>query len=151
MNAELPPPIAPPRKKWKAILLLIVVFALGGIAGIGGTTLVIMKRVQANLKNPVVAENVGNRFLSRVNRNIDKELKLNPEQQVAVRQELDVTRERLGEIRVSVLRDLRGLAGDTLERISKRLPEEKRALLRERFRDRLRPWGVEPPEPEKPQ
>jgi hypothetical protein len=49
-----------------------------------------------------------------------------------------------------VVKDLRGLAGETLERISRRLPEEKRGQLRERFRDRLRPWGVEPPEPAKP-
>ena len=150
-NAETsPPPAAPPHKKWKAVLLLVLVFFLGGVAGSGGAALFMLKKVQANLRNPIMADSAGIRFLNRVNRNLAKELKLNSEEQAAVREELDTTRDRLREIRSGLLRDARSLAGDTLERISKRLPEAKRELLQERFSERLRPWGVEPAAPVKP-
>jgi len=148
--ATAPPPtvvVAPaPRKKWKAVLLLLLVFGLGCFVGGGGVALMALHRAQASFRNPAIADSAGAKFLGRVNRNIDKELKLNPEQQQAVREELDVTRNKLRELRVGLVRDLRALAADTLERISNRLPEEKRSILREKYRERLRPWGVEPPE-----
>lgn len=140
------PDINPPRRRSgtaKAILLLLAVFLLGSVTGVGGTMIVMFKRLQENVRHPEFAAGPANRFINRIGKDLSEDLKLGPDEAKAVREELETSRTELREIRVKLARDVRGVAGETVERISRRLPPEKREALRERVRERLRPWGLE--------
>lgn len=128
------------RNRLKAFLLLALVFFLGVVAGVGITGVVTVKRLQASLRNPAAASGAATRFIDRVEKDLTKHLDLSNSEKAAVREELEASRGKLMEIRLGLHRDLRGLAQDSVERIAKRLPEEKRQALREHVQERLRPW-----------
>ena len=134
-----------PRKgSKKAIVLLVALFLLGVIVGIGGTVSVMIHRLQNNLSHPELAEGPANRVLNRIGADLDKHLDLTPEESTAVREELEMSRNELRVIRINLSQDLRTVAAAAVERISDRLPEAKRTLLRERASERLKPWGLQP-------
>ena len=139
---EAAPTAAPPkrRNRLKALLLLALVFVLGLVSGVGLTSVIAIKRLQASLRNPVAAAGAANRFIDRVEKDLTKHLDLSSSEEAIVREELQASRGKLLEIRTGLHRDLRSLAQESVERIAKRLPEEKRQALRDHVQERLRPW-----------
>ena len=139
MNDTPVPPKS--RNRLKALLLLALVFFLGVVAGVGITSVIAVKRLQAALRNPAAATGPATRFIDRVEKDLSKNLDLSTSEKAVVREELEASRGKLMEIRSGLHRDLRSLARDSVERIAKRLPEEKRQALRDHVQERLRPWG----------
>lgn len=128
----------------KAIALLVAVFLLGAITGIGGSVILSVHRLKENMRHPGLSQGPANRMIDRIGKDLEKQLDLTSEESAAVREELAASREQLREIRVRLLQDLRGVAGGTVDRIATRLPEAKRKPLRELTKERLEPWGLQP-------
>ncbi|MGC4016243.1 MAG: hypothetical protein QM755_17230 [Luteolibacter sp.] len=139
---SLPPALPKKRSKWKAVLLLLVVFLLGAVTGVFTCGAVILAKLRESARNPAAASRPMERFFDRTERQLDRELNLDAEEKQAVHEELETTSGRLREIRMGVSRDVRALAHDSVERIAARLPEEKRAAFREKASKRLGPWGL---------
>jgi hypothetical protein len=59
-----------------------------------------------------------------------------------VHEELLTTAHEFRQTRVKMITDTRERVRETLARVAKHLPEEKRTLLQERASQRLRPWGL---------
>ena len=142
-----PPPAPKSRVSIKAIALLVAVFILGGVCGVGGTSIIVTKRLQSafreNLRNPGNASGPADRMLDRLEDRLTKELDLTADEQAAVGEELDQTRAQLRDVRSGMGRDLRRISIGTIWRIGQRLPDEKRRKFRQIARQRLRPWGID--------
>lgn len=128
----------------KAIALLFFVFLLGNLTGVSGSTVFMLKRLQSNVRNPSIANGPAARFLDRMEATIADELNLTPREREGVHEEFQITRERLAGIRTRMVGEMRSLTRDTVVRVSRRIPEEKRRLFRERAAARLGPWGFAP-------
>jgi len=143
MSTDIPsPPLLKKRSKWKAILLLLVMFMLGMVAGVGTCGVVVLAKLRESVRNPAAASRPMERFFDRTERQLDRELALDTAEKQAVHEELETTSGKLREIRLGVSRDVRALAHDSVERIAARLPEAKRAAFREKASKRLGPWGL---------
>lgn len=128
----------------KAIALLVAVFLLGAITGIGGSVMVTVHRLKENMRHPELSQGPANRMIDRIGKDFEKQLDLTSDESAGVRKELAASREQLREIRVRLLQDLRRVAGETIDRIGDRLPEAKRDPMRELANERLEPWGMKP-------
>ena len=128
----------------KAIALLVLVFLLGAITGIGGSIMVTVHRLKENMRHPELSQGPANRMIARIGKDLEKQLDLTAEESDAVREELAASRVQLHEIRVQLLQDVRSVAVETVDRIASRLPEAKRKPLRELTNERLEPWGLQP-------
>ncbi|MBK1883886.1 hypothetical protein JIN85_15820 [Luteolibacter pohnpeiensis] len=132
----------------KAIALLVLMFLLGAVGGVGVTSMVISKRLQAtfreNLRNPNRSSGPVDLMFNRLEKNLTKELDLTAAEQEAVGEELEQTRVQMRAVRTGIGRDVRRIGIGTVIRIGKRLPEEKRQKFREIARERLLPWGIDP-------
>jgi cell division protein FtsB len=127
-----------PTSRWKAIAVLVVVFLLGLVAGIGGTALVVRRTLQKQIATGMV----GTPLIDRLEKEMKTTLHLTPAEQTAVGAELDITRHQLIERRQHMIEGLRTTSEDTLSRIKAHLPPDKQAMLEERARNRLAPWGL---------
>lgn len=136
-----PTPQKPRRSHGKAILLLLFVFLLGNLTGIGGASALMLKRLQSNFRNPATANGPATKFLDRTEKNLADNLDLTPDERERVHREFQVTRERLAAVRARMVGELRWEARDSIRRIAREIPEEKRQQFRERAIRRLRPWG----------
>lgn len=132
------------RSTVKAILVLLLVFLLGNLTGIGASTSLMLKRLQANVRQPETSHGAAVRLLDRAERKLDESLDLSPSERADVHGEFMVTRQRLAEIRLRMIGELRRLSHDTVERVSRRIPESKRGDFRRLADERLRPWGFAP-------
>lgn len=144
MNNQDIPKLEKRKSSKKAIVLLVMVFLLGAITGMGGSIMVMIHRLQNNLNNPELADGPANRVINRMENDLKSHLDLSPEESSAVREELEQSRKELREIRIKLSQDLRRVAGDTTDRIGNRLPEAKRQPLRDLANKRLKPWGLQP-------
>jgi hypothetical protein len=136
------------RSKWKALLLLLVVFFLGAAAGVGTCGAIIVAKLKADARNPGGASRPMQRFFDRTEKQLGKELELDPSERQAVHEELAVTSDRVRDIRLHLSKDVRTLARETVDRIASHLPPAKQSLLREKAAKRLGPWGLlDAPEP----
>jgi len=136
------------RSKWKALLLLVFVFFLGAIAGVGTCGAIIVAKLKADARNPGGASRPMQRFFDRAEKQLGKELDLDPTERQAVHDELAVTSGRVREIRLNLSRDVRTLARETVDRIASHLTPAKQSLLREKATKHLGPWGLlDAPEP----
>lgn len=130
---------APSRKsRWKAIGLLCLVFILGMVIGVGGGALV-LRRV---MRNQAAGGNIGTPRLDRAEREIISNLNLTAPEQMAVRNEFDITRREIREHRRMMFENIRGIGESTVSRIKIRLPEEKQAKFEQQARKRFRAWGI---------
>lgn len=127
----------------KAIVLLAVIFGLGALAGAGATVWTLRAHLQDIARDPSKADGPAVKVIARVEEDLTSHLDLTPDERAGVQEELEFTRAVLRERRGELVEDLRQVALDTVERLEKRVPEEKRAALRERVGERLDPWGVE--------
>jgi cell division protein FtsB len=127
-----------PTSRWKAIAVLVVVFVFGLVAGIGGTALVVRRSLQKQIATGMV----GTPLIDRLEKEMKISLNLTPAEQTAVGAELDITRRELIESRKHMIEGLRTTSEDTLSRIKSHLPPDKQAMLEERARNRLAPWGL---------
>ncbi len=128
----------PPASRWKAISLIVLVFFLGLIVGIGGGALVVRRTLQKQL----TSGNGGTPLIDHLEREMTAKLKLTPSEQAAVKTELDVTRHAVSEHRRQMLENLRATCEDTLARLKAILPPEKQTQLEEQARKRFAPWGL---------
>jgi hypothetical protein len=137
------------RRTFVAILVLALVFLLGAAVGVGGSFLYLRGQVRmAFSPEPGKSRLPADRLLDRAEERMIRELELTKEETSAVRQELDITRRELRELRVRFLFSMRGVLRDSVTRAGSRLPEAKRIKL-EGITDRwLQSWGVmnEPPQ-----
>jgi cell division protein FtsB len=124
--------------RWKAIAVLVVVFVLGLVAGIGGTALVVRRSLQKQIATGMIETPL----IDRLEKEMKTSLNLTPAEQTAVGAELDITRRQLIERRQHMIEGLRATSEDTLSRIKSHLPPDKQAMLEERARNRLAPWGL---------
>ncbi len=135
-------PSSPKHRCFKAIALLLFVFILGNLTGIGGSACVMLKHLQSTLRDPSIVNPRVENFLDRAASKIGDDLDLNATDRKAVREELETTGNRLGEIRLQMATDLKATARETIDRIEPRLSEEKRAAFRESAARHLAPWGI---------
>ncbi len=146
MNAQENQPSNKKRSRAKAILLLIAVFGLGAITGVGGSVIITVNRIKHNLRNPDPANGPADRVLKRIGNRLEKDLDLTEEENRWVREELVTTRDQLGEVRMKLRKDIEAVIHDTVARIENRLPEGKRAELQRKADEFLEHWGMAPAE-----
>ena len=144
-STPTPKHIAP---RWRAILLLLIVFVAGAGCGLGGSLFLFRWAVRKAFIMPVTASGPLDRLAGRIESQLNAKLNLTVAERDAVREELTAGTQRAKEIRLRVANEIRALAGDTVSRIERRLPVEKQAGLRELAKARLEPWGLQPAVPE---
>ncbi len=138
MNSLTPSESPPPARRWKAIGLLVIVFLLGIILGVGGGALVVRRTLQQKIATGAL----GNTLLDHLQKELITHLKLTPAEQAAIAPEFEITRHQIQIHRLEMLKNLRETSEDTLERIKSKLPLEKQILLEQAARKRLAPWGL---------
>ena len=135
-------PRAPRRNRCTAIGLLVLMFILGIVTGVGGGALVLRHKLRQQAFSLTNDRSPGDYAIKRAEKEISKGLKLSTDELTAVKAELEITRDRIHEIRRRTVTDVRATILDTIERIKARLPSDKRAMLDEKARKHLTPWGV---------
>jgi len=130
--------------RWRAVLLLSLVFLLGIACGLGGGGLWLRHRIQATLQDPASAPAPAARILERIEERITEELSLEPAERALVGAQLDEAAGALRALRTQSIRSARDIVETTERRIAEALPAEKRARFREFAREGLRPWGFAP-------
>lgn len=148
MTPDPLPASAAAAPRWRALLLLLVVFLTGAACGLGGGALVLRSMMQRALHGEASDGNAPvDWVISTLEREISDDLDLTESERAAVHQELLTTARDFRQMRVKMLMDTRDRVRETLARVEKHLPEEKRLLLHERASRRLRPWGLMNREP----
>ena len=118
--------------------MLVIVFVLGIVIGVGGAALV----VRRTLQEKIASGTVGNNVLDHLEKELSSRLKLTPAEQAAVAPEFEITRHQIQSHRLEMLKVMRETSEDTLQRIKSKLPPEKQILLDDAARKRLAPWGL---------
>lgn len=129
---------------WRALLLLLLVFVAGLGFGAGGVVLV--GRHMLRRAFTATADETGpiDRMLAATERNVTRNLGLTPAERAAVHEELVATSREFKRDRATFIDAVRGITGDTIARIAKRLPPEKGVRLEKLARERLQPLGMLP-------
>lgn len=128
--------------RWKAVLLLLLVFALGAGCGIGGGLLVLRRIVQHAIAHPEETHAPVDRVVGKIEALMVAELDLTDSERSAVHAELLQTAAEFKALRLEVWQKAgRNVAG-SLDRICQHLPAEKQATLRKKAAERLGPWGL---------
>lgn len=130
--------------RWKALLLLFIVFSLGAASGIGAGGLWLKKRAQAVLANPDSTDGPAIVIFDSMEKDLSRELDLTPGEQAAMGEEFDRAAEELRSLRASTLASVRKISQQALDRIEPRLTPEKRSPFREKARETLTPWSLLP-------
>ncbi len=137
-------PAKPSRSKWKAALLLIFVFLLGGACGLGGGMILLRSWIRLAITAPLSHQGPVDKLAARIESNIGRSFKLSTDELHAVHDELAVSTRKAKELRLRVGDDARALAEDTIVRIGSHLPADKQAAWRQQATARLAPWGLLP-------
>lgn len=128
--------------RWKAVLLLLLVFALGAACGIGGGLLVLRRIVQHAIAHPDESHVPVDRVVGKIESQIVAELDLTNSERKAVHAELLQAATELKALRREVWQKAGASVSSSLDRICQHLPAEKQALLRKKAAERLEPWGL---------
>ncbi len=128
--------------RWKAALLLLVVFALGAGCGIGGGLLVLRRIVQHAIAHPNESHAPVDRVVGKIESLMVAELDLTESERSAVHAELLQTAADFKALRLEVWQKAGMSVADSLDRLCKHLPADKQATLRKKAADRLGPWGL---------
>lgn len=143
MTSETPPPPTANAPRWRALLLLLVVFFIGAACGLGGGALVLRQVMQRAIQGELSEGKApADWVIGTLEKELADDLDLTVTERAAVHQELMSTAHEFRQMRVKMIADTRERVRETLARVAKLLPEEKRALLEERASQRLRPWGL---------
>lgn len=134
---------APRRRRWVAVALLVLMFFLGIVTGVGGGALVLRHRLQQRMLNLTKAA-PSDALIDHFEKEIDSSMKLSDDERAAVKSELAITRDQVAEIRQRTVIELRATTRDSLDRIKAKLPNDKREVLEGKARERLAPWGLLP-------
>jgi hypothetical protein len=145
MNAPGDTPLAPlpspASARWKAVLLLVAVFALGAGIGVGGTLYYFRSQVRHTMMHPLADRGRIDRLAARVEANLARSLDLDAGERQAVHEELAVSVEQARQLQKRMFFEINGVIRDTLTRIEKRLPPDKQAKLKRKAEHRLARWG----------
>ena len=121
-------------KTWKAILAVLVVFALGMLAGVLATNRFYQKRIHAFLRGQLtVAPEL-------IVRQVDREFKLTPEQRAQVLTIITDTRQRLQKARAQSEPEVRTAFQDMETRFRDLLTPEQREKFEELAAQRKKLW-----------
>ncbi len=130
--------------RWKALLLLFVVFSLGAASGIGVGGLWLKKRAQAVLANSNSTDGPAIIIFDNMEEKLTRKLDLTPTERAALHEEFDQATQEIQNVRTETLESVRKISQQTLDRIEQRLPPEKRSPFREEARETLMPWSLLP-------
>ncbi|MEM1295992.1 MAG: hypothetical protein AAGH89_11545 [Verrucomicrobiota bacterium] len=134
--------------RWKAWLLLLVVFVLGAACGIGTGGLLLKRKLEAAMSNPYAAQGPIMKRMERVESRLARELDLNAEERAALGKEFGWAAEQFKTRRTEFLDDLQEFSNMTYSRIEEALPPEKRTEFREKAGRELVPWSPRPDTPD---
>lgn len=137
---DLPP--SPKNSRWKALLLLGLVFVLGAACGIGGGLLVLRRVVHRAIAEPQSEHTPVDLVIAALERDISSELDLDDAQRHQLHESLQVTAKDFKGLRLEIWQKAREKTRESLDRIASQLPPDKAAKLRERATSRLKPWGL---------
>jgi len=133
---------SPKSSRWKAVLLLVLVFVLGAGCGIGGGLLVLRRVVHRAIAEPQSEHTPVDLVIAALERDISGDLDLDDAQRQQLHESLQATAKDFKDLRVEIWQKARTKATESLERIASQLPPDKAAKLRERAKSRLQPWGL---------
>lgn len=137
-------------RPWKALLLLLLLFVIGVGCGVGGSLFALRRVLQRGMaERPALTRAPVDRLMSRFSQEISEGLELDAVQRRAVEVELEVTAGELKRLRAETTANMQRIAEDTIIRVERHLPEDKRPAFREGARKRLEPWGLYPKAEEK--
>lgn len=128
--------------RWKAVLLLLLVFALGIGCGVGGGLLVLRRIAQHAIAHPNDAHAPADRLVGKMESLMASELALTDSERSAVHAELQQSAADLKALRLEVWQKTGLTVAASLDRICTHLPAEKQATLRKKAAERLGPWGL---------
>ena len=128
--------------RWKAVLLLLLVFALGAGCGIGGGLLVLRRIVQHSIAHPDESHAPVDRVVGKIESLMVVELDLTDSEHSAVHAELLQAASEFKALRHEVWQKAGVSVAGSLDRICQHLPAEKQAILRKKAAERLGPWGL---------
>jgi len=115
-------------KRWKSILLLLLVFVAGLAVGVVGTRIVVRRAVQQALTHP-------ERMQAMMERNLTRRLKLDTQQQVQLHGILTDTRGQLAGLRKQFQPQAGQVFHDADQKISALLTPEQQARY-DKFKER---------------
>ncbi len=139
MNSNIP---QTSRSRWKAVLLLALVFLLGAGCGIGGGLLVMRRVFQHAIAHPDGKHAPVDLIVGRIESKILSDIDLTEDERTAVQAELTQTAADLKALRVEIWGKVSLNVQATLDRLAKRLPPEKVTRLRSETEKYLKPWGL---------
>lgn len=128
--------------RWKAVLLLLLVFVLGAGCGIGGGLLVLRRIVQHAIAHPDESHAPVDRLVGKIESMMVAELDLTDSERSAVHAELLQVATEFKALRREVWHKAGVSVAGSLDRICQHLPAEKQAILRKKAAERLGPWGL---------
>ena len=128
--------------RWKAVLLLLLVFALGAGCGIGGGLLVLRRIVQHAIAHPNDDHAPADRLATKIESLLVADLALTDSERSAVHVELQQAAAEFRALRLEVWQKASLSVAGSLDRLCKHLPAEKQAALRQKAAERLGPWGL---------
>tara|TARA_R110002050_G_scaffold147010_1_gene272608 strand:- start:206 stop:649 length:444 start_codon:yes stop_codon:yes gene_type:complete len=134
--------------KGRAWLIAGLIFVLGVLVGVAGTTWVGTRLVKRALRAFPEGAGLAERAADRIGRNLTDELDLTEAESARVAIELDQTVARLREIRVDAGTQLRAELKRAIRRIAQTLPREKRAAFYRRIGERFERLGLPAPSAE---
>lgn len=150
MSSTAPTPPSPRRStRGRAVALLVAVFVLGAVSGLGGGALWLRRQIRTAIAAPAETEGAVERLMARLESNLASELSLTAEQRAAVREEFQTTEREFRQLRMQFATDGQRLARDAVTAIERRLPPDKHQALRDSARKRLEVWGIQLEAPEK--
>lgn len=148
MSAAAPDITDPKSRKlasrWKALLLLLVVFSLGVASGVGVGGLWLEKRAQAVLADPDSTNGPAIKIFDSMEAKLTRKLDLTPSERAAMHEEFEHATREIQDVRAETLESVRKISQQTIDRIEQRLPPEKRSEFREGARETLAPWSLLP-------
>ena len=126
-----------------AISLLLGVFVLGMLTGMGAGILALRARVRATLAAPLTAKGPMDRFMGQLRQRLTDELKLTPEEQAALQEELARAARDMKSSRATFIGDIQRIARELESRVSQKIAPEKRQPIHDKLQSQLHFWGVD--------
>lgn len=133
---------SPKRSRWKAVLLLGLVFVLGAACGIGGGLLVLRRMVHRAIAEPQSEHTPVDLVIAALEHDISSEFDLDDAQRHQLHESLQITAQDFKGLRIEIWQKAREKTRESLDRIASQLPPDKAAKLREHATNRLKPWGL---------
>ncbi len=140
MNPDLP--VAPKRRRWKSVLLGVIILLGGLVIGSGGTLIIVHKLVISAIHHP---EQVPKRMAKRISRKLD----LSREQTAKVQAILIERQKALLAIRREAYPRVEAELRKARDQVAAILEPEKAASWKNRFEQLRTQWMPPPPQEEK--